>query len=144
VPLSTSNSETPDVPPPLTGTVTVDGRVRPTQNPGALAARDPAAGVLTSLARIDIPRIQQQTPYPLAPAYVEMSSSSPAPTTALPTVVPLPELDDGPHLGYAVQWIIFSICAVLGWFLLARKSARAHEQRAAAAAQEEQAAAVSA
>ena len=139
VPLTTSNSATPDVPPPLTGTVTVDGRVRPTQNPGALASRDPATGVLASLARIDIPRIQQQTPYPLAPAYVEMSSSSPAPATALPTVVPLPELDDGPHLGYAVQWIIFSICAVIGWFLLVRKSARAHEQRAAAAAKEAQA-----
>jgi surfeit locus 1 family protein len=140
VPLSTSNSTTPDVPPPVTGTVTVHGRVRPTQNPGALASRDPADGVLATMARIDIPRVQQQTPYPLAPAYLEMTSSAPAPTTALPALVPLPELDDGPHLGYAVQWIIFSICAVVGWFLLVRKSARGHEQRAAAAAKEEAAA----
>ena len=64
VPLSTSNSTTPDVPPAVTGTVTVEGRVRPTQNPGALASRDPAEGVLPTLARIDIPRIQQQTAYP--------------------------------------------------------------------------------
>jgi surfeit locus 1 family protein len=134
VPLSTSNSETPDVPPPVAGTVTVEGRVRPTQNPGALASRDPADGVLATVARVDIPRIQQQTPYPLAPAYVEMSAATPAPTAALPTLVPLPELDDGPHLGYAVQWIIFSICAVIGWFLLVRKSAKAHDQRAAAEA----------
>ncbi len=136
VPLSTANSTTPDVPPPVTGNVTVEGRVRPTQNPGALASRDPADGVLPTLARVDIPRLQQQISYPLAPAYVEMTASSPAPTTALPTLVPLPELDDGPHLGYAVQWIIFSICAIVGWFLLVRKSAKARDQRAAAAAQD--------
>jgi cytochrome oxidase assembly protein ShyY1 len=137
VPLSTSNSTTPDVPEPVTGTVTVEGRVRPTQNPGALASRDPAEGVLATLARIDIPRIQQQTAYPIAPAYVEMSSSSPAPTTALPALVPLPELDDGPHLGYAVQWIIFSICAVIGWFLIVRKTVKANDQKAALAAREQ-------
>jgi len=136
VPLSTSNSPTPEVPPPVTGTVTIQGRARPTQNPGALASRDPADGVLSTLARIDIPRLQQQIPYPVAPAYVEMAASTPAPTTALPRLVPLPELDDGPHLGYAVQWIIFSICAVVGWFLLVRKSAKAHDQRAAAAKEE--------
>ncbi len=51
-------------------------------------------------------------------------------------LVPLPQLDDGPHLGYAVQWIIFSICAIVGWFLLVRKSAKAREQRAAAAAED--------
>ena len=144
VPLSTSNSTTPDVPPPVTGTVTVEGRVRPTQNPGALASRDPADGVLATLARIDIPRIQQQTPYPIAPAYVEMSSSSPAPATALPVPVPLPELDDGPHLGYAVQWIIFSICAVIGWFLIVRKTVKANDQQGRRSRRREQAGAVAA
>ena len=134
VPLTSANSTAPDVPPPLSGPVTVEGRLRPTQNPGALASRDPANGTLTTMARIDIPRIQQQTPYPVAPAYVEMSSSTPAPTTALPALVPLPELDDGPHLGYAVQWCIFSVCAVIGWFLIVRKTAKANDQRAAAEA----------
>jgi cytochrome oxidase assembly protein ShyY1 len=136
VPLTSSNSTTPDVPAPPTGTVAVEGRVRPTQNPGALASRDPADGTLTTMARVDIPRLQQQTPYPLAPVYVEMSASTPALAAGLPVLVPLPELDDGPHLGYAVQWIIFSICAIGGWFVLVRKSAKAREQRAALAAKE--------
>lgn len=136
VPLTSSNSSAPDVPPPLTGPVTIQGRVRPTQNPGALASRDPAGGTLATMARVDIPRVQQQTAYPLAPVYVEMSASSPALPTGLPVLAPLPELDDGPHLGYAVQWIIFSICAVVGWFLLVRKSAKARDQRAAIAAKE--------
>jgi surfeit locus 1 family protein len=136
VPLTTSNSTVPDVPPPPSGAVTITGRVRPTQNPGALAHRDPATGVLPTLARVDIPRIQQQTPYPVAPAYVEMTASDPASPTALPTLVPLPELDDGPHLGYAVQWCIFSACALIGWLLVVRKSAKARDQAAAKAAQD--------
>jgi cytochrome oxidase assembly protein ShyY1 len=133
IPLTTSNSTVPDVPPPPAGTVTLTGRVRPTQNPGALAARDPATGILGTLARVDIPRIQQQTAYPVAPAYVEMLSSTPAPAAALPALVPLPTLDDGPHLSYAVQWCIFSACAVVGWVLVVRKSAKARDQAAAKA-----------
>jgi cytochrome oxidase assembly protein ShyY1 len=135
VPLTQANSTTPDVPPPPSGTITIDGRLRPTQNPGFLASRDPATGTLTTMARVDIPRIQQQIPYPIAPAYVEMSASNPAPSGSLPTLVPLPELDDGPHLSYAVQWLIFSACAVVGWVLVVRKSARARDQRAAKAEQ---------
>jgi len=136
VPLATSTSTIPDVPPPPSGTVTVTGYVRPTQNPGALAHRDPATGTLTALARVDIPRIQQQTPYPVAPAYVQMSSSTPASPTSLPAIEPLPTLDDGPHLSYAVQWCIFSACAVIGWVLVVRKSAKARDKAAAKAGSE--------
>ena len=50
-----------------------------------------------------------------------------------------PVLDDGPHLGYAVQWIIFSICAVIGWFLIVRKTVKANDQKAALAAREQEA-----
>jgi cytochrome oxidase assembly protein ShyY1 len=136
VPLTQANSTTPQVPPPPAVTVTIYGRLRPTQNPGFLAARDPATGILTTMARVDIPRIQQQIAYPIAAAYVEMSASNPAQSGSLPTLVPLPELDDGPHLSYAVQWLIFSACAVVGWFLVVRKSARARDQRALQAEKE--------
>jgi cytochrome oxidase assembly protein ShyY1 len=129
IPLATAASTTPQPPPPPTGTVQIVGRVRPTQNPGYFEHRDPPTGVLTTLARIDIPRIQQQTPYPLAPMYVEMTASAPAPP-ALPVLVPLPELDNGPHLSYAVQWCIFSACAIVGWVLVVRKSLHAREQEA--------------
>jgi cytochrome oxidase assembly protein ShyY1 len=136
VPLTTSNSALPDVPAPPAGTVTVTGWVRPTQNPGRFESRDPSTGVLTTLARVDIPRIAQQTPYPIAPVYVELTSPAP-PANALPVPEPLPTLDNGPHLGYAVQWCIFSACAVIGWVLVVRKSRRArdqHEKEAAKAA----------
>ena len=36
-------------------------------------------------------------------------------------VVPPPELSEGPHLGYAVQWFIFSTIAVVGYPLVLRR-----------------------
>ena len=50
--------------------------------------------------------------------------SAAAPATAGPTsllAVPPPELSEGPHLGYAVQWFIFSIIAVVGYPLVLRR-----------------------
>jgi surfeit locus 1 family protein len=35
--------------------------------------------------------------------------------------VPPPELSEGPHLGYAVQWFIFSAIAVIGYPLVLRR-----------------------
>jgi surfeit locus 1 family protein len=42
------------------------------------------------------------------------------PDTAL-HLVPLPELSDGPHLSYAVQWFIFSTIALVGYPLVLRR-----------------------
>jgi surfeit locus 1 family protein len=39
-------------------------------------------------------------------------------------VVPLPDLGEGPHLSYAVQWFLFSAVAVVGYPLLLRRRAR--------------------
>jgi surfeit locus 1 family protein len=41
------------------------------------------------------------------------------PTSILP--VPPPELSEGPHLGYAAQWFIFSAIAVIGYPLVLRR-----------------------
>jgi surfeit locus 1 family protein len=39
-------------------------------------------------------------------------------------VVPLPELTDGPHLSYAIQWLAFGIIAAVGGVLLYVKRER--------------------
>ena len=38
--------------------------------------------------------------------------------------VPVPALDDGPHLGYAIQWFAFAIIAVVGSMFLYRREKR--------------------
>lgn len=35
--------------------------------------------------------------------------------TGYPVALPPPELDNGPHLGYAIQWFIFATIGLVGW-----------------------------
>jgi surfeit locus 1 family protein len=118
---------TPDAVPadaePPRGQVTVDGLVQETQTRGTFGPTDPE-GRLTNMARVDVARLQKQVPYPLYPVYVQLKSSQPAQAGAEPEVLPEPVLDEGPHLGYAVQWFIFSTIAVVGYPLILRRSAR--------------------
>ncbi len=55
--------------------------------------------------------------------YVDVVESQPAEPGVIPRE--LPELDEGPHLSYAVQWFTFTICVAIGWVLAVRHSARA-------------------
>jgi cytochrome oxidase assembly protein ShyY1 len=119
-------------PAPATGRVTIVGRVRVTQERGSLGPRDPATGTLATLNRVDVARIQQQSAVTLAPFYLELSTENPASANA-PVPLPLPALDEGPHLSYAIQWFIFTACAAAGWVLVVRKSAGkvGHDRRPA-------------
>jgi cytochrome oxidase assembly protein ShyY1 len=116
----------PDAPTPPAapaGHVEVVGRARPTQERGFLGPEDPDSGRLAEAQRIDIPRLADQVDEPLLPAYLELTSTSPEPSPPQPAVLPLPALDEGPHLSYAIQWFLFSAMAVVGWFLAVRRSA---------------------
>jgi len=61
--------------------------------------------------------LQQAYPYILFPLVLRRTAeSSGAPADLTP--VPLPELTNGPHLSYAVQWFSFAAIAIVGaWFL---------------------------
>ena len=53
------------------------------------------------------------------PGYVDLLSSTPEQSGLTP--LPLPDIDEGPHLSYAVQWVFFAIVAVGGFILLIRR-----------------------
>jgi cytochrome oxidase assembly protein ShyY1 len=108
---------------PPTGQVTIEGLLQETQTRGLFGPTDPD-GPLINIARVDVERLQQQVPYRLYPAYVQLKSSNPAQPGTEPEVLPEPALDEGPHLGYAVQWFIFSTIAMIGYPLIIRRSAR--------------------
>ena len=71
---------------------------------------------------LDIARLAPQLPGPPVPMFIELTASRPAEPTPFPAPVTLPELTDGPHLSYAVQWFTFSVAVVVGWVLAVRKS----------------------
>jgi surfeit locus 1 family protein len=107
---------------PPQGTVTVTGWVRPAQARGALGPADPEEGRLITMSRVDIERIQQQVPYPLQPVFINALDGVPG---ELPVPAPGPMFDDeGPHLGYAIQWFSFALIGLVGYFFLLRRSVR--------------------
>ena len=111
-------------PAPQGGEVTVVARVRATQTRGTFGPRDPATGTLSVLSRVDVARIQAQSPSHLAAYYAELITEAPQPQGLAPEPIPLPALDEGPHLSYAVQWFLFTLCAAGGWVVVVRTSAR--------------------
>ncbi|HZA79123.1 MAG TPA: SURF1 family protein [Acidimicrobiales bacterium] len=111
----TSDSSVADVPPP-TGEVTVTGLVVDPDGLDGTAPRDVAPlldagdGILPALVRAD----ESDPPEPNA-----ARPDRPDPAAILP-VLPA-DLSEGPHLGYAVQWFIFSTIAVVGYPLVLRR-----------------------
>lgn len=119
-----------DLQPELDTARQIEGRIRRSQQRGLLGPSDPAQGRLDSLARTDVARIDQQTTLDLAPVYVELTSAATPEAisdSAMLRLLPLPELDAGPHLGYTVQWFSFAAVAIVGYTLVLRHQARRGE-----------------
>ncbi len=122
------------------GPVTVQGLLFPSQTRGRFGPTDPDEGTLEVLARVDLDRYDAQVDVDLFPAYIQAVATTPAEAPSAdgaPQLVALgpPVLEEGPHLSYAAQWLIFTLIAAGGYGLLLRKVAgeRAKETRAEAA-----------
>jgi cytochrome oxidase assembly protein ShyY1 len=102
---------TADVPAPPSGEVTVTGWVR----------RD-AEGDSTSVSgqstrAVDSEEIGEALDREVLGGWVDLRSESPEPAVPLEPVE-LPELDNGPHFFYGLQWWFFGGLAVFGFFFL--------------------------
>lgn len=112
---------------PPTGRVTVEGSLQASQTRGAFGPTDPGGEVLDTLSRVDLERYQEQVDEDLYPVWIQLATQDPE-QGVQPTPVPLPELDEGPHLGYAVQWFTFTLIALIGYpIILRRRAHRADE-----------------
>jgi surfeit locus 1 family protein len=103
--------------PPVSGAASVEGIARATQERGSFGPRDPREGVLREVARVDVGRIQEQYGHDLLPVYVELQE----PATDAPVPVEPPDVEPGPHLGYAGQWFAFAAIGAIGWVILLRR-----------------------
>lgn len=123
---------TPVVPPPPTGQVTVEGRVEPSTPTPRPAATDLPTGQVSTL---DVESIGKAAGATVLPGYIELTASTPAQAPGL-TLMPAPDLSEGPHLSYSMQWIAFAIMFLVGLFLLIRREAqvRRREQEMATGA----------
>ncbi|MGH8901699.1 MAG: SURF1 family cytochrome oxidase biogenesis protein [Egibacteraceae bacterium] len=120
VPFALSRAPVAEAAPPPGG-ITVTGFLLPGRH--APRAGPVGAARLGFVSDADVGRLQPQMSVPLAPVYVVLTGQSPAPA-ALPRPGAPPELGEGPHLSYAVQWFLFACVAVVGYPFLIRRRAQ--------------------
>lgn len=119
VPLPTTDEVLADARTP-TGRVTVDGVLLPSERKGFLGVSDPPPGNVEATPRVDLDRLADQLPYELYPLYIRLQSQEPA-NADLPRPVPIPAPDEGPHMEYLVQWLLFAVTAVVIYLGLIRR-----------------------
>ncbi len=122
--LATSNSgaDPDDVPDPPSGEVTITGYVRVDATGGSARVKDRST---RSISSKEIGTALDRQVYG---GYVLLASEDPAPATPLERAE-LPELGDGPHFFYGLQWWFFGVLALFGFFYLAYDEWRGGPQR---------------
>ena len=109
--LETGNVGTtdPDLPAPPAGQVEVTGWVR------ADAAGDGSARVIDGSTRaISSTAIGETVPFPVYGGFLELDTEDPPPAEPLVKVDP-PDLGEGPHFFYGLQWWFFGLLALFGF-----------------------------
>jgi cytochrome oxidase assembly protein ShyY1 len=117
VPLTVSSRSLPEDP------LSIVGFIRPNQTRGALGAIDSSTKGTKEFQRFDLERIKNSLGININTAYyVQLIKESPSSNSPWPMPVPFPEVDEGPHFSYAMQWFFFSFVALAGWaVVIARK-----------------------
>jgi cytochrome oxidase assembly protein ShyY1 len=117
--VATSNQGLTDpsqVPAPPRGTVTVTGTVRRDADGGSAQVVDGSARAISSA------QIRPAIGLPVYGGFVDLKTESPAPATPL-EAAGLPDLSNGPHFFYALQWWFFGLLALFGFGYLAWEEA---------------------
>ncbi|MEY4136469.1 MAG: hypothetical protein RL205_597 [Actinomycetota bacterium] len=104
----------PDVPPAPSGQVEVVGMWRDWEK-----ARTTTGLPTGMISDVDPQVLPEQSSFD---GYVQLTKSTPG-QTGLDSVL-LPEVDDSRNISYAVQWILFALVSVGGWFFFLRREAR--------------------
>lgn len=107
------------------GTVDVVGYLRTSQKRGPLGAVDSTEKGNKDFQRFDIPLMSRQLDGDVFPMYLQRIRESPSPTGKWPALVAFPELSEGPHQSYAMQWFFFSTVALAAWVVVVRRKWRA-------------------
>jgi cytochrome oxidase assembly protein ShyY1 len=118
-----------DAPPPPAGEVTVVGWVRADATGSAASVSDGSARAISSR------QIATTMDVPVYGGFVDVEKESPAPDVAL-VHAEKPDLGNGPHFFYGLQWWFFGVLAVFGFCYLAYDERRKLAAARAATASE--------
>lgn len=119
-----SNAEV-ELQPLPTEPVEISGWLRKSVQRESIGATDTGEG--TVLPRLDTERIAARLDRPLPNVWLQLAPDEQAGLVTFPNAVPLPPIDQGPHLSYAVQWFIFATLGVLFYLALLRRQSKGNE-----------------
>ena len=111
-----------DVPEPPAGEVEISGWVRADGSGDSTTVSDLSTRAVSS------ERIGEAIDREVYGGFVDLRSEDPEPATALEPVE-MPELDNGPHFFYGLQWWFFGLLAVCGFLYLAWDERRGPRRR---------------
>lgn len=112
---ATTGATTVIEPPTLTSArIEITGILRELENP-EFASDLPAGQFLT---------MDKQTLKTNKNFFIQVLSAKPAPSADQIWFVPVPNISNGPHFFYAIQWIIFGLIALVGTFWLIRSDVK--------------------
>ena len=106
--------------PPADGFAAPDGPVEVTgwlddgEEPLRIGEPDPVDGTIRSISRLDLAYIDRWIDGEVADVSIVLDAEEPAPAGSVPIPIPLEELTEGSHLGYAIQWFGFAIIVMAG------------------------------
>lgn len=101
--------------------VELTGTLRPDEGSGILGGG--AGEFAERLGSIDLARFAPAVEIgTVLPWYLHLEAQDPG-QAELPELVPLPELSEGPHLAYAVQWFLFAGIVLVGFPILVWRTA---------------------
>ena len=100
----------------------VQGLIQPLPTTGSGWDRSRSAGsdLRPVVQRLDTALVNVWLPYPVPPIVLQQLSDSAR--SQPPLRIALPPFDDGPHLGYAVQWFSFALIAIIGFGVVVLRS----------------------
>lgn len=113
---STIATEVPLIPGAPPGEITLTGAIRNFEQPLANVYGLPM-GVVAKMSEEELNTAVGNIT--VDNRVVQMIAISPAQNEL--KIVPLPQIDEGQNVSYAVQWILFALVAVVGWFVFLRR-----------------------
>ncbi|MBW3657506.1 MAG: SURF1 family protein, partial [Actinobacteria bacterium] len=127
VPYELDTPPVPEAAPPA-GEVQVTGFLQRSDEQRDLGPTDPTEGELDVVFRADVPRLDRQVAPELFPMVLALDEQEPPQSGRLPVPAALPDLDEGNHLSYALQWFSFAAIAVIGYAAVLWRRSREEEE----------------
>ena len=109
IPIAESSTSQQEIPSSPQGDVTIIGYVQTLKD----TRSEPEDLPLNQINHLNSTNFSTQ---PLSTSYLQLAFMTPMDNQV--AIIPLPELSNGPHFSYAIQWILFALMLPIGWYVL--------------------------